>query len=253
MTPETVARLRRETPACESLLHFNNAGSSLIPDPVHHAMLDYLEAERRMGGYEAEAALAPRLERFYTGFAELLGAEPAEIAWAESATRAWDSVFYGLDWQEGDEVIIHVSDYGSNTLSFMQLQARKGIVIRECPSDGSGQIDVDALDRMIGPRTKLVALSHIPTQGGLVNPAAEVGRVTRDHGVFYLLDACQSAGHLPVDLHALDVDFAAFSGHKMLGPTGIGVLWGREELLESMPPFLGGGDMIRDVRLDGFT
>ncbi len=253
MTPDTLARLRRETPACETLLHFNNAGASLIPDPVHHAMLDYLEAERRMGGYEAEAALAPRLKRFYTGFAELLGGDPAEIAWAESATRAWDSVFYGLDWQEGDEVIIHVSDYGSNTLSLLQMQARKRIVIRECPSDASGQIDVEALDRMIGPRTKLVALSHIPTQGGLVNPAASVGRVTRDHGVFYLLDACQSLGQVEVDVRAIGCDALSGTGRKFLrGPRGTGVLWVSKAALGRLdPPFIDGHSAF--VSEDGFN
>ncbi|MCF1707827.1 aminotransferase class V-fold PLP-dependent enzyme [Tabrizicola sp. J26] len=242
MTPETVARLRRDTPACETLLHFNNAGAALIADPVHQTVLDYLDAERRMGGYEAEAALAPRLDRFYTGFAELLGGEPSEIAYAESATRAWDSVFYGLDWREGDEVIIHVSDYGSNTLSLLQMQARKGIVIRECPSDETGQIDVLALDRMIGPRTRLVALSHIPTQGGMVNPAAAVGCVTRDHGVFYLLDACQSLGQVEVDVQAIGCDALSGTGRKFLrGPRGTGVLWVSKAAIGRLdPPFIDG-------------
>jgi len=242
MTPETVSRLRKDTPACETLLHFNNAGASLNPDPVHQTVLTYLEAERRMGGYEAEAALAPQLDRFYTGFAALLGGAPEEIAFAESATRAWDSVFYGLDWREGDEVIIHVSDYGSNTLSLLQMQQRRGIVIRECPSDESGQIDVYALDRMIGRRTKLVALSHIPTQGGLVNPAAAVGRVTRDHGVFYLLDACQSLGQVEVDVRAIGCDALSGTGRKFLrGPRGTGVLWVSAAALSRLdPPFIDG-------------
>lgn len=242
MTPDTVARLRRETPACESLLHFNNAGASLIPDPVHQVVTDYLDAERQIGGYEAEAAKGAQLERFYTGFAELIGADPSEIAYAESATRAWDSVFYGLDWREGDEVIIHVSDYGSNTLSLMQMQARCGIVIRECPSDESGQIDVEALDQMIGPRTKLVALSHVPTQGGLVNPAEPVGRVTRDHGVFYLLDACQSLGQVEIDVRAIGCDALSGTGRKFLrGPRGTGVLWVATAALERLdPPFIDG-------------
>jgi hypothetical protein len=126
MSTDLLTRLRRDTPACETLLHFNNAGAALMPDPVFSVLTDYLEAERTMGGYEAEAAHAPQLDRFYTGFAALLGVQAGEIAYAESATRAWDSVFYALPWAEGDEVIIHASDYGSNTLSLMQMQARRG-------------------------------------------------------------------------------------------------------------------------------
>jgi selenocysteine lyase/cysteine desulfurase len=219
---------------------------------VHETVLSYLEAERRLGGYEAEAALAPQLDRFYTGFAALLGAVPDEIAFAESATRAWDSVFYGLDWREGDEVIVHVSDYGSNTLALLQLQRRRGIVIRECPSDASGQIDVDALDRMIGRRTKLVALSHIPTQSGLVNPAGAVGKVTRDHGVFYLLDACQSLGQVEVDVRAIGCDALSGTGRKFLrGPRGTGVLWVSAAALSRLdPPFIDGHSAC--VREGGF-
>jgi selenocysteine lyase/cysteine desulfurase len=242
MPTDLLTRLRRDTPACEALLHFNNAGSALMPDPVFSVLTDYLEAERVMGGYEAEAALAPQLDRFYTGFAALLGVQAGEIAYAESATRAWDSVFYALPWAEGDEVIIHASDYGSNTLSLMQMQARRGIMIRECPSDGSGQIDVEALEAMISARTRLISLSHIPTQGGMVNPAEEVGRIARAHGVLFLLDACQSLGQIDVRVPDIGCDFLSGTGRKFLrGPRGTGVLYVGAHVLDRLdPPFIDG-------------
>lgn len=253
MTPETVARLRADTPACLDIVHFNNAGSSLMPDPVYLAMTGYLEAERRMGGYEAEALHQPALDRFYTAFAALIGAKRDEIAYQESATRAWDMVFYGLRWQPGDEVIIHVSDYASNTLSLMQMVQRRGIVVRQCPSDAHGQIDTVALAAMIGARTKLISLSHIPTQGGIVQPAAEVGRVARAAGVPYLLDACQSLGQVVVDVVEIGCDFLSGTGRKFLrGPRGTGVLYVRSGALDLLdPPFVDGhaaavdGDAIR--------
>ena len=242
MPIDLLTRLRRDTPACEALLHFNNAGSALMPDPVFSVLTDYLEAERRQGGYEAEAALAPQIDRFYTGFAALLGVQADEIAFAESAPRAWDSVFYALPWAEGDEVIIHASDYGSNTLSLLQMQARRGIVIRECPSDGSGQIDVEALGAMISARTRLISLSHIPTQGGMVNPAEEVGRIARAHGVLFLLDACQSLGQIDVRVPDIGCDFLSGTGRKFLrGPRGTGVLYVGAHVLDRLdPPFIDG-------------
>jgi selenocysteine lyase/cysteine desulfurase len=242
MNADLLTRLRRDTPACETLLHFNNAGASLMPDPVFTVLTDYLAAERTLGGYEAEAALAPQLDRFYTGFATLLGVQPDEIACAESATRAWDSVFYALPWAEGDEVIIHASDYGSNTLALLQMRARRGIVIRECPSDGSGQIDVQALERMITAHTRLISISHIPTQGGMVNPASEVGRVARAHGVLFLLDACQSLGQIDVRVPEIGCDFLSGTGRKFLrGPRGTGVLYVGAPVLDRLdPPFIDG-------------
>jgi cysteine desulfurase / selenocysteine lyase len=242
MSPETVARLRADTPACRDVVHFNNAGSSLMPDPVYLAMTRYLEAERRMGGYEAEALHQPELDRFYTAFAALIGAEPDEIAYQESATRAWDMVFYGLRWRPGDEVIIHASDYASNTLSLMQMRARAGIVVRQCPSDAHGQIDTVALAAMIGARTRLISLSHIPTQGGIVQPAAEVGRVARAAGVPYLLDACQSLGQVVVNVDEIGCDFLSGTGRKFLrGPRGTGVLYVRRGAMDLLdPPFVDG-------------
>jgi cysteine desulfurase/selenocysteine lyase len=237
MTPDLIARLRRDTPACENVIHFNNAGSSLMPAPVWHALTRALEAERDRGGYEAEAALAEPLAAFYGNLATLLRVDRAEIAWVENATRAWDMAVYGLPLAEGDEVLVHISEYASNYLGLLQLVRSKGIRIVPVPSDSAGQIDVAALERAITARTRVIALTHVPTQGGLVNPAAEVGRVARAHGLTYVLDACQSVGQLDVNVAEIGCDILSGTGRKFLrGPRGSGFLYVSRRVLDSIHP-----------------
>ena len=235
-----IARVRRDTPACESVIHFNNAGAALMPDPVAHAVLAHLDLERQRGGYEAEAEAAPALEDFYDAFAALLGCERDEIAYAESATRAWDMAFYALPLKPGDRVLTHESDYVSNHLALLQLVRRTGIELDVVPSDGAGQVDVEALSRMITPRTRVVALTHVPTQNGLVNPAEAVGRVARECGLLYVLDACQSVGQLPVDVRRLGCHVLSGTGRTFLrGPRGTGFLYVERALLRTLePPFV---------------
>ena len=146
-----------------------------MPEPVYRAVQGHLALEREIGGYEAEAAAD--LGAFYDEMAALLGARADEIAYVENATRAWDMAFYGLPLAEGDRILTHASEYVSNWLALLQRARRRGLHVDLVPSDGSGQIDVEAMQRMIGPRTRAVLLTHVPTQGGLVNPAEEVGRV----------------------------------------------------------------------------
>jgi len=235
-----LARARAETPACERLLHFNNAGASLMPLSVLEAVKRHLDREAAIGGYEAAEEAQDRHEAVYDSVARMLNCAREEVALVENATVAWQLAFHSLALGPGDRVLTATSEYASNYIAFLQLQRRRGIEIAAVPDDADGALDVEALERMIDGRTKLIAITHVPTNGGLVNPAAAIGRVARDHGIPYLLDACQSVGQMPIDVAAIGCDFLSATGRKYLrGPRGTGFLYVRRALLERVePPFI---------------
>ncbi len=230
-------RLRAETPGVANRIHLNNAGAALMPAPVIAAIKDHIDLEAAIGGYEAEEQEAARLEAVYDSIARLIGAESDEIALVGNATLAWDLAFYAFDFAPGDRILTARAEYAANYIAYLQVAKRSGAVIEVIPDDADGVLDPVALEAMIDGRVKLISITWIPTNGGLVNPAAEVGRVARAHGVPYLLDACQAVGQLPIDVDALGCDMLAATGRKFLrGPRATGFLYLRRATLAGLEP-----------------
>jgi cysteine desulfurase/selenocysteine lyase len=232
-----VERARAETPGCRHVTHLDNAGSSLPPQPVLDAVIGHLELEGRIGGYEAHEANEAAIDRFYGATAELIGAKPDEIAFASSATRAWDMSFYSFRFDRGDRILTSVADYISNYLAFIQTAERTGVEVVTVPNDEHGQVSVERVRELADERVRLIAITHVPTNGGLVNPVAEIGQIAREAGVPYLVDACQSAGQMPLDVDEIGCDALSATGRKFLrGPRGTGFLYVRRALLERLEP-----------------
>ena len=233
----SIDRVRADTPAVRDVLHFNNAGSALPPTIVVDTVVDYLRREAEIGGYEAAAEAAETLAATYSSLAALVGGRADQIAVVENATRAWDMAVYGFPFKQGDRVITARSEYGSNLLAFLQLKKRFGIEIVLVEDDADGQIDLDALEVELERGAAMMSLSHIATSGGLINPAAEVGRRCREHDVFFVLDACQSLGQVPLDVAELNCDVLSTTGRKYLrGPRGTGFLWVGDKAMEILEP-----------------
>lgn len=229
--------LRLDTPGVANRIHLNNAGAGLLARPVLEKMVAYLRREADIGGYEAAYEASGELAAVYDSVAHLVGASPSEIALTENATVAWQMAFYALRFKPGDRILTARAEYAANYVAFLQVAQRTGAVIEVIPDDAQGVLDSAALERMIDARVRLIAMTWMPTNSGLVNPAEQVGKIARAHGVPYLLDACQAVGQTPVDVERLGCDMLSATGRKFLrGPRGTGFLYVRKSLLSELEP-----------------
>ncbi|MBR0783262.1 aminotransferase class V-fold PLP-dependent enzyme [Bradyrhizobium iriomotense] len=232
-----IDQIRADTPAAARLAYLHNAGAALMPAPVVAAMKGHIDLESEIGGYAAADREARRLDAVYGSVARLLNVAPHEIALVENATVAWQMAFYALPFRKGDRILTAEAEYAANYVAFLQVAKRTGAIIDVVPSDATGELDIQALERMIDARVKLIAITWVPTNGGLVNPAAAIGRIARAHGIPYLLDACQAVGQMPVDVEAISCDMLSATGRKFLrGPRGTGFLYIRRALLQQLEP-----------------
>ncbi|MBR0833657.1 aminotransferase class V-fold PLP-dependent enzyme [Bradyrhizobium manausense] len=232
-----IDRIRADTPAASRIAYLHNAGAALMPASVVATMTEHIDLESEIGGYAAADRESDRLDAVYGSVARLLNAAPNEVALVENATVAWQMAFYSLPFCKGDRILTAEAEYAANYVAFLQVAKRTGAVVDVVPSDATGELDVDALERMIDDRVKLIAITWVPTNGGLVNPAAAIGRIARAHNIPYLLDACQAVGQMQVDVEAIGCDMLSATGRKFLrGPRGTGFLYVRRQLLQQLEP-----------------
>jgi selenocysteine lyase/cysteine desulfurase len=232
-----VDALRALTPGCGHRTHLNNAGAALMSEITLEAMTGHLRLEAEIGGYEAAAQAQDGIDATYRDVARLLGGRPDEIALFDNSTRAWHAAFYAVPLGPGDRILADRAGYGSNVLAYLHVARRTGAEVVVVPDDESGQLDVAALAALLDERTRLIAITHVPTGSGLVNPAAHVGRLARAADVLLILDATQSVGQFPVDVDQLGCDLLTGTGRKFLrGPRGTGFLWTRTGALDRLEP-----------------
>ncbi len=238
LTADDVARLREATPGSLHRHHLNNAGSALPPKAVVDTMVDHLRREAEIGGYEAHAEAQDRLDATYASVGRLVGSDADSIALTTSATDSWLRGFLSIPLAPGDRLLVAQTEYASNVLAVMAAARRIGATVEAVPDDGTGVLDVEALRRMLDDRVAVVAVTHAPSHNGLLNPAAEVGAAIRELApqAWYVLDACQSIGQVPVDAAATGADFVSATGRKFLrGPRGTGFLWASPRALQLEP------------------
>ncbi|WP_083264679.1 aminotransferase class V-fold PLP-dependent enzyme [Pseudohongiella acticola] len=229
--------LRAHTPACHDLIHFNNAGAALSPQPVSDALFEHLLLEQRVGGYEAGEASLSAQDNFYHAFGRLLGCNPREIAYMENATRAWTLLLQAIPLVHGDRIITGQSEYASNYMTLLHLAKTRNIRVEVIPNDSNGHICLQTLQQKLDEDVRLIALTHVPSQSGVIHPAAEVGKIARKHRIFYLLDACQSVGQIDLNVDDIGCDMLTGSGRKYLrGPRGTGFMYVRQSTQDYLEP-----------------
>ncbi|RSN62703.1 cysteine desulfurase [Amycolatopsis sp. WAC 04182] len=274
--PLDVAAIRADFPILtrtvrdgKPLVYLDSGATSQKPAQVLEAERRFLETSNaavHRGAHQLAEEATDAYESARVRIAEFVGASPHELVFTKNATEGINLVAYAMSNAAtagpgaerfkigpGDEIVITEMEHHANLVPWQQLCQRTGATLKWFSVTADGRLDLSNVDELITERTKVLAFTHQSNVLGTINPVEFLVKKARKVGALVVLDACQSVPHFPVDLHALDVDFAAFAGHKMVGPYGIGVLYGRRELLEAMPPFLTGGSMIELVRMEQTT
>lgn len=234
---DELARVRGDTPGLPDRLHLDNCGASLMPQPVLNVIVQHLELEARLGGYEAQEVRDEAAERLYSCLAVLFGGQGEHYAFTASAVEAWVRAFYSVPMEKGDNIVTAYNEYCANFVAYLQQARRRKIEIRVARSLPEGGLDLDHFESLIDDKTRLVTLSYVPSSSGEINPVAEVGRIAKEKGVPYLLDACQSVGQMPVNVDEIGCDMMTGTGRKFLrGPRGTGFLYVRPEMIEKLDP-----------------
>lgn len=262
--PFDVAAIREQFPILQRTVHgkplvyLDSAASAQKPNVVLDAMTDlartsYANVHRGLHTLANETTEA--YEKARESVARFINAEPTEVVWTKSATEAVNLVAasFGLSLNAGDEIVLSEMEHHANIVPWHFLRERKGVVLKFIPVLDDGRLDMEAFKGLLSDKTKMVAVTHMSNVLGTVNDVAEIVRLAHAAGAPVLLDGCQGVVHTRVDVKALDVDFYVFSGHKLYGPTGIGVLYGKAERLAALPPYQGGGEMIGSVSLEKIT
>lgn len=235
-----LSKIRDLTPGTKSVNHLLACGASLMSEPVISAVTNHLRLEATEGGYRAHTIEQAKLDSLYQKAADLVGArDSAEIAVTENSTMAWAMAFYSLGLRRGDRVLTCQAEYSANYVAMLQLAERLSIKIEVVPNDESGQVDLNILEAMVNEKTRLIAMTWIPTDGGLINPVHEIGEIAERYNLLFLVDACQAVGQLPVNVLDIGCDILSTTGRKWLrGPRGIGLLYVRKSLIEQMEPII---------------
>ncbi|GIV31031.1 MAG: aminotransferase class V [Saprospiraceae bacterium] len=230
-----IEALRADTPGCAHVVHLNNAGASLPPRPVIEAIEDYRREEHVRGGYETMAARAGDINRFYRLAARLVGGHPRNMAFAASATDAFNKALSSIPFQAGDSLVTTDDDYVSNHIAFMVLRKRFGVQVYRAAKRPEGGVDVDSVEELLRRhKPRAVSVTHVPTNSGLIQPVETIGQLCRQYDCWYLVDACQSAGQLPLDVQTIGCDFLSATMRKfMRGPRGAGFLYVSDRALEA--------------------
>jgi len=230
-----IIEIRKDTSGCADKIFLNSAGSSLPPKIVTEKMIDYLQYEERIGGYDAAKFKADEINKFYIEAAKLLNCKPANIAFAYNATDAYARALSAIPFKNVDYILTTNDDYISNQIAFLSLQKRFGVQLLRANNLANGDIDLVHFEELIKKhKPVLVAVTHVPTNSGLVQNAEEIGKICNKYDTWYLLDACQSVGQMIVDVEKIGCDFLSATGRKFLrGPRGTGFLYISDEVLMS--------------------